>query len=152
MYSLTPLSSSSSSAYLSLSLSHRTLALALNNWTNIHHVHAFKTQNSKRDDYNLYYGRVRFVFACYESNFTHTGSNLWTNERTNKWMDRWMDVWIDNCMPCRIYAKPSPKRKYVGTKNSSECTQCIHTFIWSLLLVLVLFIQHPFSSALTFAD
>lgn len=26
----------------------------------------------------------------------------------------------------RMHAKPPSKRKYVGTKNSSECIQCIH--------------------------
>lgn len=51
----------------------------LHNRTNTHQVHAFKTKNRKHNDYNLYYGRVRFVFACYESNFTHTVINVWTN-------------------------------------------------------------------------
>lgn len=153
MYSLTPLSSSSSSASLSLSLSHRTLALALNNWTNIHHVHAFKTQNSKRDDYNLYYGRVRFVFACYESNFTHTGSNLWTNERTNKWMDRWMDVWIDNCILC--FAFMPNHRQSENMSAPKTVANALNAFIHSFGLFCscssysssILF--HPLSRSLT---
>lgn len=53
------------------------------------------------------------------------------------WMNKWMDGWMDRCLHSmfRIRAKPSPKRKYVCIKNSSECIQCIHIHLISFSLI-----------------